>query len=96
MQLNNLLQSNGGAGRLRWGEATRGGPEHHPNWTISAFRQSPKRPVYSHLTSAYSRRYGVRQRHWGNLGRGQGGSRSPSPEADPCAQLRTLVDRAKR
>jgi len=39
MQLNNLLQSNGGAGRLRWGDPIRGGPDHTPSWTISAFRQ---------------------------------------------------------
>ena len=38
LQLNNLLQSNGGAGRLRWGDPIRGGPDHRPSWTISAFR----------------------------------------------------------
>jgi len=38
MQLNNRLQANGGAGRLRWGDPINLGPDHHPIWTVAAFR----------------------------------------------------------
>lgn len=40
MQLNNFLQASGEAHRLRWGDPIQNGPDHHPNWTINAFRQS--------------------------------------------------------
>ena len=50
MQLNNLLQANGGIGRLRWGLPIRGGPDDRPSWTIEAFRQSPNHLAYPHLT----------------------------------------------
>ncbi|KAF9652935.1 hypothetical protein BDM02DRAFT_3108587 [Thelephora ganbajun] len=36
MQLNNLLQANGGTGRLHWGEPIKGGFEHSPTWTVIA------------------------------------------------------------
>ncbi|KAF9651704.1 hypothetical protein BDM02DRAFT_3110142 [Thelephora ganbajun] len=38
MQLNNLLQANGGTGRLRWGDPINKGPDQcRPHWTINAF-----------------------------------------------------------
>lgn len=95
MQLNNLLQANGGAGRLRWGDAVRGGPDHCPSWTIDAFRQSPNHPARSQLTFAYSRRHGIWSWHGADFGHSQGGSRSSSPEASPCSKHYTLVARAK-
>ena len=93
MQLNNLLQANGGAGRLRWGDPIRGGPDHCPSWTINASRQSRSRLPYSHLTSAYSRWRRFRLRHREDLGCGKGGSRSQSPETSPCLQHYLLVAR---
>ena len=38
MRLNNLLQANGGSGRLSWGNPIRDGPDDRPIWTIVAYR----------------------------------------------------------
>lgn len=91
MQLNNHLQAIRGTERLRWGKPIKSGPDNSPSWSITAFRQSPNCLVYSYLTCLHSRRQRVRSRHWGQSGRGQGGSRSSSPEASPCSQLQRLV-----